>query len=220
MPRGPTLTSLVLAISVVGGLSYICAWNLKLPQAPELIWKWSGVGLLSVYAALKARSFDGWLLAAVMFFGALGDVLLGLAGLTVGALAFLAGHLVAVGLYLRNRRPARSRGQLALAVLLVPATVIIAYLLPLDRAGAPGIALYATGLSLMAATAWLSRFPRFRVGTGALMFLVSDLLIFARAGRFDGAFAADLAVWGLYYLGQLLVCLGVARALEGASRAA
>jgi uncharacterized membrane protein YhhN len=65
----------------------------------------------------------------------------------------------------------------------VPATVIIAYLLPADRAGAPGVALYSLGLSLMAATAWTSRFHRFRVGIGAVMFVVSDLLIFARAGR-------------------------------------
>jgi uncharacterized membrane protein YhhN len=115
-----------------------------------------------------------------MAFGALGDVLLGAAGLTVGALAFLAGHLVAIGLYLRNRRPKPSRSQLALAVVLVPAVVIVAFLLPADRAGAPGVALYSLGLALMAATAWLSRFPRYRVGIGALMFVVSDLLIFGR----------------------------------------
>jgi uncharacterized membrane protein YhhN len=64
--------------------------------------------------------------------------------------------------------------------------VIVAFLLPADRAGAPGVALYSLGLALMAATAWLSRFPRYRVGIGALMFVVSDLLIFGRsaaAGR-------------------------------------
>jgi uncharacterized membrane protein YhhN len=49
------------------------------------------------------------LLVAVMAFGALGDVLLETSGMTVGALAFLAGHVVAIVLYLRNRRPRLSR---------------------------------------------------------------------------------------------------------------
>jgi uncharacterized membrane protein YhhN len=201
----------VLIASIIAGVSYVAAWGLHLPPTADLTWKGLGVGLLAVYAALKARSLDGWLLVAVMAFGALGDVLLGAAGLTVGALAFLVGHLIAIGLYVRNRRDTLSRSQLALAVVIVPATVIIAYLLPADRAGAPGVALYALGLSLMAATAWTSRFHRFRVGIGAVMFVVSDLLIFARAGPLPDSFAVGLAVWGLYYFGQLLICVGVVR---------
>jgi uncharacterized membrane protein YhhN len=205
----PSIARGVLIASIIAGVSYVAAWNLHLPQVAELTWKGLGVGLLALYAALQARSLDAWLLVAVMAFGALGDVLLGAAGLTVGALAFLAGHLVAIGLYLRNRRPTPSLSQLTLAVVIVPATVIIAYLLPADRAGAPGVALYSLGLSLMAATAWTSRFHRFRVGIGAVMFVVSDLLIFARSGPLPDSFAVGLAVWGLYYFGQLLICVGV-----------
>jgi uncharacterized membrane protein YhhN len=95
----------VLIASIIAGVSYVAAWSLHLPQAAETDLEGPGVGLLAVYAALQAKSLDGWLLVAVMAFGALGDVLLGAAGLTVGALAFLVGHLVAIGLYLRNRRP-------------------------------------------------------------------------------------------------------------------
>ncbi|WP_029908545.1 lysoplasmalogenase family protein [Caulobacter sp. UNC358MFTsu5.1] len=208
------LAKAVLAASVLAGVSYVAAWSLPLSPAAELTWKGLGVGLLAVYAALNVRSLDGWLLTLVMAFGALGDVLLGAAGLTVGALAFLAGHLVAIGLYLRNRRPRPSRSQVALAVMLVPAVVVIAFLLPADRAGAPGVAVYSLGLALMAATAWLSRFPRFRVGIGALMFVVSDLIIFGRNGPWPDNFATGLAVWGLYYFGQLLICVGVVRALS------
>jgi len=78
------------------------------------------------------------------------------------------------------------------------------------RAAAPGVAVYSLGLALMAATAWTSRFPRFRVGIGAVMFLVSDLLIFGRMGPLPDNLVVGLAVWGLYYFGQLLICLGVA----------
>lgn len=202
------LAKLALLAAVIGGSSYVLAWNLDLAPAWDLAWKGTGVGFLAVFAALRARSVDGWLLAVVMALGMAGDVLLGV-DFIVGALAFLTGHLVAIGLYLRNRRPALTRSQLALAVLLVPATVIIAFLLPTDRAQAPGIALYATGLSAMAACAWTSRFPRYWTGLGAVMFVVSDLLIFARMGRIEPSFAVGLAVWGLYFAGQTMICLGV-----------
>ena len=214
MSQSNRLAKAVLIASILAGVSYVAAWHLGLPRAAELTWKGSGVALLAVYAALNARTLDGWLLVAVMAFGALGDVLLGAAGLTVGALGFLAGHLVAIALYLRNRRPTPSRGQLALAVVLVPVVVIVAFLLPTDRAGAPGVAVYGLGLGLMAATAWLSRFPRYRVGIGALMFVVSDLLIFGRGGPWPDNFATGLAVWGLYYFGQLLICVGVVETLQ------
>lgn len=204
---------IILIAAVIGGVSYVAAWDLHLPQAADLAWKGSGVGLLAVYAALKARGPDGWLLAAVMALGALGDVLLGVKFI-LGALAFLAGHLVAIGLYLRNRRPNLSRSQMVLAAVLVPATVTIAFLLPTDRGQAPGIALYATGLSAMAACAWISRFPRLWTGLGAIFFLVSDLLIFARMGPITPSFVVGLAVWGLYFAGQLMICLGVTGALR------
>ncbi|PIC01585.1 lysoplasmalogenase family protein [Caulobacter sp. X] len=212
MPKA-TMARWALIASIIGGVSYIASWSLHLSTPAEVLWKGSGVGLLALYAGLKARSADGWLLTAVMALGALGDILLVTSGLTIGALAFLAGHLTAIGLYARNRRRASTPALLAAAVF-IPVVVGIAFHLPADRAGAPGVALYATGLSAMAASAWLSRFPRGQVALGALMFLVSDLLIFARGGLLPEGFATGLAVWGLYYAGQLLICLGVARALE------
>ena len=212
MPKA-TMARWALIASIIGGVSYIASWSLHLSTPAEVLWKGSGVGLLALYAGLKARSADGWLLTAVMALGALGDILLVTSGLTIGALAFLAGHLTAIGLYARNRRRASTPALLAAAVF-IPVVVGITFHLPADRAGAPGVALYATGLSAMAASAWLSRFPHGQVALGALMFLVSDLLIFARGGLLPEGFATGLAVWGLYYAGQLLICLGVARALE------
>jgi uncharacterized membrane protein YhhN len=212
MHQRDRLARVALIASVIGGVSYIASWPMDLSQAASLAWKGSGVGLLAVYAALKARDRDGWLLAAVMALGTAGDVLLGVQFI-VGAVAFLLGHVVAIGLYLRNRRPALSRSQQALAVLLVPAAVFIAFMLPADRAGAPGVAFYTLGLSLMAATAWTSRFPRFTVGIGALLFLVSDLVIFAKMGLLPETFLTGLAVWVPYYGGQLLICTGAVGAI-------
>ncbi len=208
----------VLALSVAAGLSYMAGWDWEIPHSVLLAWKGAGVGLLAVYAALNAKTLDGWFIAAIMALGALGDVLLDVS-LATGALAFLAGHMLAIGLYLHNRRRNPSLSRMLLAGVLVPTTVVIAYLLPDDRAGAPLVTVYALGLSLMAASAWLSRFPRFRTGIGAQMFLVSDLLIFARQGPLHDQAWLGFAIWGLYYLGQLMIVVGVTETLAVAPKA-
>lgn len=206
------LARAALAAAVVGGVSYVAARGLDLPAGLETAWKGSGVGFLALYAALRARTVDGRLLTAVMALGALGDVLLETHGFVVGGAAFLAGHVAAIVLYARNRRPGLARGQALAAALLVPATVAAAWTLTGDL----GTAVYALGLAAMAAMAWTSRFPRLAVGLGALMFLVSDLLIFARvAGRAPDDLVVGLAVWGLYFVGQLRICTGVDRTLSG-----
>ena len=205
---------LALIAAVVGGVSYVASWSLPLSEPVSLAWKGTGVGFLALYAALSARSVDGWLLTAVMALGAAGDVLLGAAGQTVGGATFLAGHIAAIVLYRRNLRAGLGPPQLIAAGLLVVVAAAIAYLLPPDRSAAVGIAIYAVGGAAAAAMAWLSRFPRGRVALGAFMFLVSDELIFARMGPLHGQAWTGLAVWGLYFAGQALIATGVARALE------
>ncbi|THD62019.1 lysoplasmalogenase family protein [Phenylobacterium sp.] len=208
-----TLANAALAAAVLGGVSYIASWSLPLTPAASLAWKGTGVGFLAVYAALRARSLDGWLLTAVMALGAAGDVLLGAAGQTVGGAVFLAGHLVAIGLYLKNRQAGLGAAGWGFAALLTAVAVWAAFVLPTDRAAAPGIAVYACGGALAAACAGLSRFPR-QVALGAFIFLVSDELIFARMGPLAGQAWVGFAVWGLYFAGQALVATGVAQALS------
>ena len=205
---------LLLIAGIIVGVSYVGSWFLDLPPVVSVVWKGAGVAMLAVYAASRARGLDGGLLVAVLAFGALGDVLLETHGLVVGALAFLTGHLIAIGLYLRNRDPNLSARHLVLGLTIIPVVTATAFLLPPDRAGAGLIALYALGLAAMAAAAWISRFPRLLVAAGVLMFVVSDLLIFLRTGRpaLD-IFPMALAVWGLYFTGQVLIAVGVTRTL-------
>ncbi|MBS0362989.1 MAG: lysoplasmalogenase [Proteobacteria bacterium] len=205
---------LALAAAVVGGVSYVASWGLPLSQPMSLAWKGTGVGFLTLYAALRARSVDGWLLTAAMGLGAAGDVLLGAAGQTVGGAVFLAGHLVAMALYLRNLRPALSGAAWFHAAWLPPIAAGIAFVLPADRAAAPGIAIYALGGAAATALAWISRFPRGRVAVGSTLFLVSDELIFARMGPLHDQPWVGFAVWGLYFAGQALIAVGVANALR------
>ena len=206
---------LILIAAILAGASYVGSWFLNLPPAASVVWKGAGVALLAAYAASQARRLDGWLLVAVLAFGALGDVLLETHGLVAGALAFLTGHLIAVGLYIRNRDPGLSARRRMLGLALIPVVTVTAFLLPPDRAGAGLIALYALGLAAMSAAAWISRFPRLLVAAGVLMFVVSDLLIFLRTGRpaLD-ILPMALAVWGLYFTGQTLIVIGVTRTLS------
>jgi uncharacterized membrane protein YhhN len=209
-----TLAPWLLRAAVFAGLSYVAIWGLGFGPAVMVIWKGAGVTLLALWAAMQARDQNGWLLAAVMAFGAAGDVLLEVAGLMTGAAAFAVGHLTAIWLYARNRRAVLTVSQRLLAVLIIPTTVITAYVLPADRSSALGIAVYALLLSAMAAMAWTSRFPRYRTGIGAIMFVASDVLIFARLGPVPDTVTIGVAVWLLYFVGQWLIAVGVREGLK------
>ena len=128
-----TLAPWLLRAAVFAGLSYVAVWGLGFGPTVMVIWKGAGVALLALWAATQARDQDGWLLAAVMAFGAAGDVLLEVAGLMTGAAAFAVGHVIAIWLYARNRRASLTPSQRMLAVLMIPVMVVAAYLLPVDR---------------------------------------------------------------------------------------
>ena len=196
--------------ALIAGASYWLAGPIATSGVLPTIWKGAGVGLLAGWAASVARERDGWLLAGVMALGATGDVLLEVAGLTIGAVAFLAGHVVAIVLYWRHRRTPRSGSDTIVAGLLLAGTPAVSCLLTHDA----GVALYATGLGGMAASAWISEFPRARVGLGAILFVVSDWLIFARGGVLAESAIPDLFVWPTYFVGQALIAWGVVMALE------
>ena len=95
---------LLFAAALAAGASYTANHWLGLEGPAAIAWKGSGVGLLALWAALAVRTPDGQLIAAALALGALGDMLLNAVSLTVGAIAFLAGHVVASILYLRHRR--------------------------------------------------------------------------------------------------------------------
>ncbi|ATY31448.1 lysoplasmalogenase family protein [Sphingomonas psychrotolerans] len=199
---------LFLAALVAGGSYYATHWIAAAPTI-NAVWKGAGVGLLALWAATQARSVDGWLIAAALGLGALGDVLLETHGLTTGAIAFLAGHVVAVVLYLRNRE-----GALWQAMVIAVAVAATGWALPADRAAAPGIALYAAGLGAMFGTAAISCFPQRSVALGAALFVLSDLLIFGQIGPLAGSALPGLLIWPTYFAGQALIAWGVVRSLR------
>jgi uncharacterized membrane protein YhhN len=79
---------------------------------------------------------------------------------------------------------------------------------------------YSAFLGVMAALAWTSRFPRYCVGMGAVLFVVSDLLIFSRFGPLHGSFIPSLLIWPTYFAAQALIAWGVSQALSSEARTA
>ncbi|PLK22972.1 lysoplasmalogenase [Porphyrobacter sp. TH134] len=179
-----------------------------------LLAKGASVGLLALYALLRVphgrRGIDGMLLVAALVLASAGDVAIELDFLTGGAL-FAAAHVVAVGLYLRNRHKRPSPTQKLMGAALLIGTPLVSYVLSGDEQ----IAIYASFLGAMAAAAWMSHYPRYRVGTGAVLFVVSDWLIFARMGPVDLEPLPTLLIWPLYYAGQLMITTGIVQCLRG-----
>lgn len=203
--------------ALIAGASFVFAAQSGATGALFVAWKGAGVALLALWCALQARGRDGWLIAAVMAFGALGDVLIEWR-LEAGAGAFLIGHVLAIALYVRNRRSRLTPSQTGLGLLIAPATVFVAWMLTMAQPGGLGVVFYAAGLGLMASTAWISRFPRYRTGIGAVLFVASDLLIFARMGPMAASPLPGLLIWPLYFAGQALIAYGVVRTLTTEER--
>jgi uncharacterized membrane protein YhhN len=176
--------------------------------------KGASVGLLALYVALRVpqgkHRADGFLLVAVLALGACGDVAIELDLVTGGAF-FAAAHLVAVGLYCRNLHARPSPVQKAIGAALLVGTPLASWLL----SGEVQIAVYASFLGAMASAAWMSHYPRYRVGAGAVLFVISDWLIFARMGPFDLEPANTILIWPLYYAGQLMIATGIIQCLRG-----
>lgn len=195
---------ILLFFALFVGASYFVADKLTL-QGPDMIaWKGFGVGLLAVWAARHADASEGVAIATVLAAGATGDVLLETQGLVVGAVAFLIGHLLAIALY------ARGLWQRGWLVVLGCAAIIsaIGYLLT----GAVGVAAYAAALGGMAGAASLGRFGRWPI-VGAWLFVLSDVLLFARMNLLADSAVPGLLVWPTYFGGQALIAWGVVSTL-------
>lgn len=200
-----------LLASVAAAVAYYFLRDNPLGEVWLIALKGAAVSLLATYAWRRAgQGLDGAIFVLALALSAAGDMVLEL-DFNAGGALFLASHLVAVAFYLRQRRIRTTPSQKLLAAALLISNPLVSYLLSLK----PEIALYAAGLGAMAATAWLSRFPRYRVGTGAVLFIVSDWLIFSRMGPVSLEPVPSLLIWPLYYAGQLMIATGVVQTLRG-----
>ena len=198
-----------LLLSVIAALAF---YYLRWTAFPELYLvpvKGAAVGMLAVYAWLRHSGPDVRLLAWALGAAALGDMGMEV-DTQIGGLFFFAFHVLAMAVFLRHRRPDMDKSQKGAAACVLLLTPVIAWFLARDMQ----VAIYALALGGMAASAWASSFPRYRVGAGAILFVASDLLIFARMGPLAGSFMAEVLIWPVYYLGVLMIATGVVQTMR------
>ena len=198
-----------LLASIAAALAFYYLRFTAFPEFYLIPIKGAAVGLLAVYAWMRHSSQDAKLLTGMMVIAAIGDMAMEVSVL-VGGFVFFAYHVVALMLYLRHTRETLAQSQKYTAVALLFVTPLTAYLIVRDES----TALYGLALGAMAAAAWSSSFPRYRVGAGAVLFVVSDLLLFAQMGPLQSSVIPAVFVWPLYYLGQFLICTGVVQTLR------
>lgn len=190
--------------ALIAGISYcIPAWLEW--GSWTIAWKGAGVALLALWVLRRTRRRD---MAAVLAFGALGDVLLAIS-LTLGAAAFLVGHLIATWIYSQHR---------AGGWWIAPLSALLIAACGYALSHSPTVALYAATLGLMTGSAITSRLPR-HIAIGAILFVLSDLLIFARLGPLAQSFLPTLLVWPLYFAGQALIARGAVIAFGTGAKA-
>ena len=198
-----------LLASLAAGVAYYLLWNNPIAELWLIALKGASVALLAVYTLRRASGGDAAILALALALSSAGDMALVLI-FEVGGALFFASHVAALALYARNRASETTGSQKACAAALFIATPLLSYLL----SGRMDIAAYSLALAAMAASAWMSRFPRSRVGLGAILFLISDWLIFSRFGPLDLTPLPDILVWPTYYIAQFLIATGVVQTLR------
>jgi uncharacterized membrane protein YhhN len=203
----------LIALSILAALAFYYLHSSDFPEYYLIPLKGSAVGLLALYAWMRHASPDARLLAWALGAAALGDMGMEVQ-FEIGGLLFFLFHVLAMGVFLRHRRGPLKGAHSWIAGMLVVATPIAAWLLPYDRAAALQVGLYGLALGGMAASAWASTFPRPQVGAGAVLFVISDLLIFAEMGPLSGSEVPEYLVWPIYYLGVLLITTGVLTGLH------
>ncbi len=202
-----------LLLSILAALAYYYLRASEMPEFYVIPIKGAACAFLAIYCFVRHSSADARLLAWALAACALGDMAIDV-DLQIGAMLFFLGHCFAIGLYLRHKRGVLTGSQSWTCGLTLTLTPLIAWLLTRDTEFSWRAGLYGLALGGMAAAAWASDFPRYRVGAGAMLFVISDVLIFAGLGPLSGTFAPEYLVWPIYYLGQFMICTGVIQTLR------
>ncbi len=201
-----------LLASIAAAIAFYVLRDGAMPGAYQMLLKGAACAFLAVWAIVRHGGRDTQMLAGIMGISALADMAIEITTVA-GAALFLLAHVIAIALYLRHRRDRLTGSQKAASLALLVLTPLAGWLL----SGDPLVPVYGLFLGGMAASAWSSSFPRYRVGVGALLFVASDMLIFAREGVLAESALPELLIWPLYYLGQLLIATGVIGTLRGRS---
>ncbi|APG63703.1 hypothetical protein LPB140_07930 [Sphingorhabdus lutea] len=206
-----------LLLSLLFGLSYyFIRTSQYFGEIQLMFWKMAAVGGLAIMFFFMFRKHLFGPLRLILFllaliFYMLGDGLI-IFDLTFGGAAFAIGHIFAIIFFYNYRREqGLSLSQKLLAMMVVILVPFIAMKIYGNGIISENlsIGLYALIIAMMSASAWTSSFGRYRVGIGAMIFIISDLFIFAQNGIIGPKWWIDPIIWFSYYFAVLMMTLGV-----------
>lgn len=203
-----------LLASILAALAFIWLQNSPMPGFYLLALKALPLLLLALHALLSHRGSDGSLLAGMLTCEGVGSAVIDYF-VYQGTTLMIVGFGFGLGLFLMYRRPVMSSSQKGLVVALLFLTPGIAFLL-----APPGMKMtalfYGAAGGGMAAGAWASSFPRYRVGAGSILIVAASLLAIGTSAYEASRFAA-LASWALFFFGNLMLSTGVTAELRARS---
>lgn len=160
----------------------------------------------------RQRRQTAWPLVAALTLHAIGDGLLNLGSeyLLAGMAAFFLGHLGYIAAFLPHRYPLAQlpvRRRAAIAALTLAMISLTVYIWPMLR-GPLAIAspIYSLALTAMAVAAILGRWQGPWVVAGALLFVISDVVLGLKL--FAGQETLAPVIWPAYAAAQILMPLG------------
>ena len=160
----------------------------------------------------RQRRQTAWPLVAALTLHAVGDGLLNLGSeyLLAGMVAFFLGHLGYIAAFLPHRYPLAQlpiRRRAAIAALTLAMISLTVYIWPMLH-GPLAIAspIYSLALSAMAVAAILGRWQGPWVVAGALLFVISDVVLGLKL--FAGQETLAPVIWPAYAAAQILMPLG------------
>lgn len=160
----------------------------------------------------RQRRLAAWPMVAALILHAIGDGLLNLGSrcFLAGMAAFFMGHFGYIAAFLPHRYQSRQlpaqRG--AIIVVLVIATAVLSLCIWPMLPGTLAIAspLYSLALTTMAVTALLGHWRGPWVPVGAMLFVLSDILLGLKIFAYHGSFV--FAIWPAYAAAQISIPLG------------
>lgn len=194
-----------LLASIAAALAWAGLHDSALPGLYLLILKAAPLLLLAVYAALRHRGNDTRSLAGMLALQGIGSALIDYSPL-LALNALMIAYLIGLTLFLSHRRIVMDGGRKASALALTLGTPALCFFAA-ERAGVGFPLFFGLALGGMAASAWISTFPQTRVGLGAALIVLGNVLGISALGGIETVLTS--AAWPLFYIGNLVLASGV-----------
>ena len=214
-----SIDQVLLLVSILCGVSYLLAPFLFAAES-KTYWplnaaiKGLAVSSLAAIAFRLVRGRGIVLLTTALLFSSLGDIFLALRNdnyFVFGLLSFLVAHLLFIALWVLHwDTPLETNGRQKILVLtlLLFLAAMLWWMLPVPGLSVP-VAIYMCVLTTMVITAALADFKSKWVVIGAILFLLSDMLIALSTFKdVVGGKLAGVLIWSTYYLAQYLIAVG------------